>query len=274
MCIKNPHTFLCVKHKQKKMAKIERDNRITPFIKEIYLLESSNNCDHKLPFYADGYPGIMYSETQVAIKLLPINKLLPNYFLYGQTIEPIELEIQGAYKLIVFQLYPFATRLLLGINPKEINDACYDLMQIKDIQTDKTISCLIKENTKKQIEIISDYILELVKKSSSNLDNSIKLAISTIIDSKGKIQIRQLREQLFITERTFERRFRKEIGVTPKQFAKIIQFSFSLNQIQESDYNELTDIAYDNGFADQSHFIRSFKKYTGETPREVLSKMK
>ena len=256
------------------MIKIERDNRITPFIKEIYLLESSNNSDHKLPFYADGYPGIMYSETQVAIKLLPINKLLPNYFLYGQTIEPIELEIQGAYKLIVFQLYPFATRLLLGINPKEINDACYDLMQIKDIQTDKTISCLIKENTKKQIEIISDYILELVKKSSSNLDNSIKLAISTIIDSKGKIQIRQLREQLFITERTFERRFRKEIGVTPKQFAKIIQFSFSLNQIQESDYNELTDIAYDNGFADQSHFIRSFKKYTGETPREVLSKMK
>ena len=256
------------------MIKIEKDNRIAPFIKEIFLLENSRNSEHKLPFYADGYPGIIYSETLTGIKLLPINKMLPNYFLYGQTIEPIELQIKGAYKLIVFQLYPFATRLLLDINPKEINDECFDLIQIKEINTNETISRLITESTNNQINIISDYILELVKISSSNLDKSIQLAISTIINSKGIIQIRQLRKQLYITERTFERRFAKEIGVTPKQFAKIIQFSFSLNQIQESDYNDLTDIAYENGFADQSHFIRTFKKYTGETPRKVLSKMK
>jgi len=255
------------------MITIEKDKRIASFIKEIFLLESDDNSVHNLPFYADGYPGILYSETSDGVILLPHQKTLPNYFLYGQTIEPIQLQIKGAYKLLVFQLYPFATRLLLGINPKEINDECYDLMQVQNVETDKTITRLITADTNSQVEIISDYILELVKNSSSNIDTSIKLAISTLINTKGLIQIKQLREQLYITERTFERRFAKEIGVTPKQFAKIIQFSFSLNQIQESDYTKLTNIAYENGFADQSHFIRTFKKYTGETPKEVLSRI-
>jgi len=255
------------------MKIIEKDNRITPFIKEIFLLENDSSLQHNLPFYADGYPGIMYSETQDGVLMLPVNKILPNFFLYGQTIEPIELQIKGKYKIIVFQLYPFATRLLLGIDPKEINDECYDLSQVKSIDTRQTVSQIVLTNTDKQIQIIADYILELVKYSSIDTDNSIKLAVSTIINTKGTLQIKQLREQLFITERTFERRFTKEIGVTPKQFAKIVQFSFSINQIKESDYTKLTSIAYENGFADQSHFIRTFKKYTGSTPKEMRSKM-
>lgn len=255
------------------MKKILKVSQINSFVKEIFLLENTNNFDNKLPFYADGYPGIMFSETEKGIALLPINKLLPNFFLYGQTIEPIELKIKGPYKLIVFQLYPFATRLLLGINPNDINDECYDLKQVKNINTEEIISELSVNNTTQQIKIISNYILNLVKNSSANLDNSIKLAVSTILNSKGVITIKKLREQLFITERTFERRFKSEIGVTPKQFARIIQFSFSLNQIKESDYTKFTNIAYDNGFADQSHFIRTFKKYTGETPKQILSKI-
>ncbi|WP_375560170.1 helix-turn-helix domain-containing protein [Bernardetia sp. OM2101] len=255
------------------MTILEKENRIAPFIKEIILLESDSHSQHNLPFYADGYPGIMYSETEKGVKLLPVNKILPKFFLYGQTIEPIELLIEGTYKLIVFQLYPFATRLLLGIDPKDINDECYDLSQVKNIETTKIVSLIEPANTKKQVEIISNYVLKLVKNSSIDSDNSIKLAVSTIINTKGTLPIKELRDQLFITERTFERRFLKEIGVTPKQFAKIIQFSFSLNQIQESNYTKLTNVAYENGFADQSHFIRTFKKYTGATPKELLQKI-
>ena len=255
------------------MTILEKDNRIAAFIKDVFLLESHSNSQHKLPFYADGYPGIMYSETENGVRLFPANKILPNFFLYGQTIEPIELQIEGNYKLIVFQLYPFATRLLLGIDPKDINDECYDLAQVKNVETEKTVSLMKPESTNKQVQIISNYILELVKSSSINPDNSIKLAVSTLINTKGTLPIKELRDQLFITERTFERRFSKEIGVTPKQFAKIIQFSFSLNQIQESDYTNFTNVAYENGFADQSHFIRTFRKYTGSTPKEILPKI-
>jgi AraC-like DNA-binding protein len=236
-------------------------------------LEDNGVGLHKLPFYADGYPGLMYSECADGVLLQPNNKKLSELFLYGQTIEPIELHIKGQYKLIVFQLYPFATRLLLNIDPKEINDECFDLNDLKMVDTSKTLSTLKTTSEKLQVKILSDYILQLVKHSSANLDNKIKLAVSTLISSKGTISITDLRNQLYITERTFERKFTKEIGVTPKQFAKIIQFSYSLNQLQESDYYSLTDVAYNNNFSDQSHFIRTFKKYAGQTPKEFSNQI-
>lgn len=254
--------------------KLEKDHRIAPFIKDILFLEDKSNEEHRLPIYADGYPGIVFSQTENDVILKPSNKILSDFYLFGQTIEPIELVTVGPYKMLVFQLYPFATRILLGVDPKKLNDDCFDLKKIQSVNTNETIARLKVSNTADQIGIISEYILELVKHSSTSYDNVIKLAVTTIINSKGNIPIHKLRDELYITERTFERRFAKEIGVTPKQFAKITQFSFSLNQIQESDYTNLTNVAYDNNFSDHSHFIRSFKRYTGHTPKEILNTLK
>lgn len=253
--------------------KLKKDQRIAPFIKDILILEDDRDKEHRLPFYADGYPGIIYSQTENDVLLMPSNRELSDFYLYGQTIDPIEMVIDGPYKILLFQLYPFATRLLIGVDPKKLNDDCYDLKKIQGVNTIETISRLKASNTDAQIRIISDYILELLKQSSTSYDNVIKFAVTTIINSKGTIPIHKLRDQLFITERTFERRFAKEIGVTPKQFAKITQFSFSLNHIQESDYTSLTNVAYDNNFSDQSHFIRTFKRYTGHTPKEILVRL-
>jgi len=255
------------------MQSFRVDTRIAPFINDIILLKTDANELHKLPFYADGFPGILYSETQNGVILQPHNKVLPDFFLYGQTIEPIQLEVNGPYKMIVFQLYPFATRLLINVAPKEINDECYDLNQVEGVDTVPTLQNLENAETENQITIIADYVLNLIKNSAANTDNTIRLAVSTIINSKGVLPINTLREQLYITERTFERKFLKEIGVTPKQFSRIIQFNYSYNQIQESDYTKLTNIAFDNGYADQSHFTRTFKKFTGATPKEILKKI-
>lgn len=250
---------------------IELNSRLKPFIKEIFVIESNDeSAENRLPFYADGYPGIVYAQTANGVTLMPQNKQLSEFFLYGLTIEPIELQIQGAYKLIVFQLYPFATRLLIGVDPKALNDECFDLLPLSDVEPSEFLGQIRLTESENQIEVISGFIVDLIARSSSNADNTIKLAVASIINAKGKVQIKSLREQLFISERTFERKFTHDIGVTPKQFAKIIQFNFSLNQIQESDYTQLTNVAYDNGFSDQSHFIRTFKKYTGKTPKELL----
>lgn len=245
------------------------------FVNDILVLENPDNASsHHLPFYADGFPGIMFGENEHGITLQPYKKLLPPFFLYGQTIEPIALEMKGSYKIIVFQIYPFATRLFLGINPKEINDACYDLAEVQDMNHRAVVQSLQDASKlEERIDLISTYITKLAKHSSTDIDKSIKMAISILLNTKGKISIAELREQLHISERTFERRFSAGIGVSPKQFARIVQFNFSLNQLKEEDYLPLTNVAFDNGFADQSHFIRTFKKYTGRTPGDFQKEL-
>ena len=257
------------------MKQLPMHKSIEPFGKDIFVLEmDETDTEKKLPFYADGFAGIVYSKSANPFYQQPKGKKLSDFYLCGQTIEPITLDVKGAFKLICIRLYPFAVRILLGVDPNVLKDDCYDLRLVKNVDTQHTLEKLKQlEDWSDIIEVLADYFNELLKNASINPDYRIKLAINLILNANGAISIKKLREKLCVTERTLERHFLKEIGVTAKQFAKIIQFRSAMKQMTETDYINLTEIGYDSGFADQSHFIRSFKKYTGKTPKKFLQQI-
>jgi AraC-like DNA-binding protein len=41
-----------------------------------------------------------------------------------------------------------------------------------------------------------------------------------------------------------------------------------MNQMRSNRYDKLSDLAYENDYADQAHFIRVFKEFTGFSPLE------
>ncbi|MEJ7662748.1 MAG: helix-turn-helix domain-containing protein [Hymenobacter sp.] len=71
-----------------------------------------------------------------------------------------------------------------------------------------------------------------------------------------------------MSERSFQRRFKQAVGVSPKLFARICQFQDSLAQLRRAEYEKLSDIAYAHDYADQSHHIRAFREFAGSTPRQ------
>jgi AraC-like DNA-binding protein len=123
------------------------------------------------------------------------------------------------------------------------------------------------KKVQQKINAIADLLVLFFERQKQNLDYKIKQAIESIIRTKGQENIGLLAEKLKLNIRTFERRFVNETGLPPKQFAKIIQFQASLEQLTVADFTKLTDIVYHNGFSDQSHFIRVFKAFTGKTPK-------
>ena len=256
-------------------------NTITPgetlslFAKAILVFENDDaNTSTVLPFFADGCPGIIYHETQNGLSVSPHNKQMPDFFLYGQTIQPVELLIEGRYKLIIIQLYPFVLKALLEINPKDLNDNCFDLALLTQFKTSEVVLQLkTTMEINKQIEIITSFLLSIFQNKRESIDYKIQQAVQLIIAQQGKLPIKEIRKKLNISERTFERRFIAQAGVSPKQFSKIIQFQLSLNQLTDKEYAKLTDIVFENGFADQSHFIRTFKNYTGKTPKKFQEKI-
>jgi AraC-like DNA-binding protein len=226
-----------------------------------------------IPIYADGYPGIMFHQTKKEFYLQPKGKKLSELFLYGQTLKPISLEAEGPVKFVVFQLYPFASKYLLGVDPRVLNDECFDLLQLKHIDVESYRKKLVAAgDLEKEILILADLVRDLIQSHQLPQDDKVQQAIDLIIRHKGQVSIKHLREELFVTERTIERKFMAETGLTPKQFAKIIQFQSSLNQLNQAKYDKLVEVSADSGFADQSHFIRTFKKYTGQTPSFYLAK--
>lgn len=59
-------------------------------------------------------------------------------------------------------------------------------------------------------------------------------------------------------------------GMPPKYIQKIIRFNEALQMISVSSFKNWCQVAYDTGYADQSHFIRNFKKFSGYTPAEYV----
>lgn len=244
------------------------DKSIALFVKHILVFEETeSNLKTVLPFFADGYPGLIFQETTNGLLVNPHNKLMPPLFLYGQTIQPIELVITGAYKLIVVQFYPFVLKSFFGVEPKNLNDNCYNIEQLEHNMGIDTLKKINQTHTvEERIKIIAALLHTLFKNKQGELDLTIALAIQKIISQKGQVLIKNLYDELHLTERTFERRFFGAVGVTAKQFSKMIQFQQSLEQLTVKDYTKLSDIVYANGFADQSHFIKVFKAFTGKTP--------
>src|SRR6476469_3353890 len=145
---------------------------IALFVKGILVFEEdAATGTTALPFYADGYPGIMFQQTENGLYVLPQDKKMPSLFLYGQTIQPVELMMEGKYNLICFQLYPFVINSFFNLNAKEINDDCYDLTQLKGFEVIKTISLLNNDNRiEKQIELIADLLCRIFEARREALD--------------------------------------------------------------------------------------------------------
>ena len=115
---------------------------------------------------------------------------------------------------------------------------------------------------KLRIKIVEEFLISQLKDIQA--DKLIVEAVKMIYQSNGTIRIRELNEKLFISQSPFEKRFRKVVGTTAKKFASIVRFNAVLDNLNET--KTLTEICYENNFFDQSHFIKNFKRFTGDTP--------
>lgn len=113
------------------------------------------------------------------------------------------------------------------------------------------------------IDLIQRFLLKHVIQTKPDL--LVQEAINSIRRAGGNVRIKQLLDDLHISQDAFEKRFRKITGASPKQFASIVRLR---GLIGRADSGTLTELAYNAGYFDQAHFIKDFKSFTGKTPGE------
>ena len=78
---------------------------------------------------------------------------------------------------------------------------------------------------------------------------------------------RQLARVAGLSQRTFERRFRRAYGLSPQQYVKLVRVRTACQALVHTDQT-IARIAAEHGFADQSYFTREFREVIGTTPRD------
>jgi len=195
------------------------------------------------------------------------NKELPGIFLYGQTIQPAKMILTGKLDTIGICLQPHALQSVFGIDAHALTSTCVDLGLVQHKKEQFLHEKLLNATSvEESINLLSVSLWNSVQHNSNRQDALTPFVVNEILTGNGIISFSALQKQLQLSERTLERRFKQSIGISAKFFSRICQFQQSLTQLRKNKYDKLSDIAYENGYADQSHFIRSFKEFTGVSP--------
>jgi AraC family transcriptional regulator len=87
------------------------------------------------------------------------------------------------------------------------------------------------------------------------------------------VGLEELADLTGLSRSWFARGFRGSTGTAPYSFILQIRIRRAKELLRDSDI-PIANIATEVGFADQSHFTKSFRRYTGATPREWREEQK
>lgn len=132
----------------------------------------------------------------------------------------------------------------------------------------KSICGRLKEaqDTAERLNILEKEFLMLLVNGKEESDK-ISLIFNALRNKDTSSQIAEFCKNNNLNIRKLERMYNKYIGVPASTYVTLNRFHKSLNLLLKKDYTRFSDLAYDNGYFDQMHFIRDFKRFTGETPK-------
>lgn len=134
-----------------------------------------------------------------------------------------------------------------------------------------TIKNIFKEsNLSTRTILIEEFLISKLKPFSQD---NLQLAIKFINQKKAKLTVKELLFYTKCSERKMYRLFLDHFGVTPKQYIRILKIRNAIESIASNPTFSLTQIAYDAGYSDQSHFIKEAKLMCEVLPKEMKSKL-
>ncbi|MFD3514709.1 helix-turn-helix domain-containing protein [Streptomyces sp. NPDC058657] len=87
-----------------------------------------------------------------------------------------------------------------------------------------------------------------------------------LVAARGCVQVGAVATELGWSRRHLTERFRGEVGLAPKTFARVLRFEHAHELAAARDPLPWGDVAAVSGYADQAHLVRDWREFTGRTP--------
>ena len=260
-----------------KQMQILPSKKLTPFIKHYLFLKSEGDTIKKLRLFSDGNTAMVFSFGSNLISNVQNNDrldYLPSSFVYGQLSDFKDLYLVNEADLVVVVFQPAGLNQIMGLPANEFRDKIISTDDLFGQQGLGLYGRLFEHsNLEGKLKMLNTFFIELATKKVFANHLLVEAAVNFIFKNNGTNSISQLTKHVGYTERHIERNFVESIGLSPKKFGNIIKLHNFLKLLKDkSKENNLTSLAYEAGYSDQSHLIKEFRKYTGITPKEYLYK--
>lgn len=180
----------------------------------------------------------------------------------------IDWQMTGDTLCVLVKFQPWALATLLGRPAQTLADAMLPLGELPSLTPFRPRLDALQGLTAAQCRFqLEEWLLEHFEGWSPDPDlvKSVEA-----IEAQALHPAKQRELALPIGRRRLEQKFQREIGLSPKFYARNMRMHAAALVLRDGGGSRLTSLALEMGYYDQAHFIREFKQFTGLSPRAFL----
>src|SRR5690606_21973777 len=146
--------------------------------------------------------------------------------------EPFYIEPTGYVNTFAIRFYPygFANFVTEPIRNLANKETPLELLFEEKIAKKLEQKIIQAKDVKQRIEIIENFLLERLN-DKSTVESIVKATVDALLSTNGNAPIKTILKDDLSKRRQLERKFSKQIGVSPKQLGKLIRLQTALKML-------------------------------------------
>lgn len=193
---------------------------------------------------------------------------LPNVYVLGLLDLPVRYGAEGRVQTVAARFHAWGFAPLFGLDwralPRPLVTPDVDWRGLlRDTQ-----AALGHPDPERVVAPLTAFLLEqALKHEPSSLTPRLRHA------PRGA-RVETLARAVAYSPRQVQRTFERAVGVTPKRLAQLARFTRVRDALAQDPLRDLGDLAVAEGYADQAHLTREFRRFGAKTPRQFAAEIR
>ncbi len=151
----------------------------------------------------------------------------------------------------------------------QFKNGVFDIEDIFGSQASILLEQLLNSpDRKEQFALVENFLRDRIRP----MRRKLTCEYEKIIWEDSSVSVEKLARMSNRSCSHFRKLFAEEVGLSPKEYIKIVRAKKAIQSLRNRKYDSLTELSYDLGYFDQSHFIHDFKSVAGVAPGKFLAR--
>ncbi len=208
----------------------------------------------------------------------PMTETFRHAWISGMRSRPIVIEAQPLASMLVIRFRPGGAHAFLRHDAQTLSNGVFPLDAVLGVNS---LRDRILEAGPARFVAVERWLREHMRPDMT--DHSAVASMLRRLARPAGLRIADLAEETGYSERHVSELFRKWVGMTPKQYARLRRFQTVLERLAQTGREDVwfeadplpradwAAVAHWAGYADQSHLTHEFQTFAGMTPGAYLA---
>jgi len=242
------------------------------YVRCIWIMRAPAKTDGAGPerILPDGLPEIVINRADAFAELRPDGARIcqPDLLVAGQLTRPLVIQPTAEIDLIGIRLQPTGLHQFLRAPMRDFTN---ERIQLSDVANDVPGRLKDAAHRRSPLSALQAALLCAVDGRRRAANDDAMRAAALIRQSAGRRSVASISRAVGVSARQLQRRFNDEIGVSTKAYARIARFDGLVRAFRAGFRGNWARLAQRFGYHDQSHLIREFRGFAGQSPTEFAA---